>query len=543
MNIPQSAISQFAQGATDVTMPENDPLAVTEEDMEELAHTPADTVPDNEPDYATGAITMDTSDIDDDEDDEDAIIVGADLNAKDTTEESAFDNYNKVIEDALKGVKSKDPSHYDEVSSKLATEIMEYRKNLIVNEGLSPNEADKAARNRLNRQVEEEKQSYYNEHPEIVNIEVAAGDASKIEFTPEQEAKLMRTEKIRLVVVNNQELETLNVREVQRDEKFKVIHRASCSLSHYGLPMYNTRDFATFNGANIFQLTNAVIGEVDENGESTESDLSLLQKKAQFLYDNFNNSTTRNKYDVEGNLIMTFEDFCNWFRFDDVDTGLYAIYVASSTEMITSAFNCFSRKCVDSLPPAERRRGKQFEATYNSKSIIKYDDIDDTQKEILNRILGAKDDLDRMKAVCDDTIISFKARSTFTKNVYTFAAPTINDALTTLSATNMETDDPEYYINVYAMWTREIYVYDGVDDEGKDCYIKLTDIDEIIEYYRTIVETERAIINITLDKKNYNPTFTIMTKCPNCGNVQPLNLNIPQLVFLRHRSIEAEITY
>ena len=93
------------------------------------------------------------------------------------------------------------------------------------------------------------------------------------------------------------------------------------------------------------------------------------------------------------------------------------------------------------------------------------------------------------------------------------------------------------------MWTREIYVYDGVDDEGKDCYIKLTDIDEIIEYYRTIVETERAIINITLDKKNYNPTFTIMTKCPNCGNVQPLNLNIPQLVFLRHRSIEAEITY
>ena len=206
MNIPQSAISQFAQGATDVTMPENDPLAVTEEDMEELAHTPADTVPDNEPDYATGAITMDTSDIDDDEDDEDAIIVGADLNAKDTTEESAFDNYNKVIEDALKGVKSKDPSHYDEVSSKLATEIMEYRKNLIVNEGLSPNEADKAARNRLNRQVEEEKQSYYNEHPEIVNIEVAAGDASKIEFTPEQEAKLMRTEKIRLVVVNNQKL-------------------------------------------------------------------------------------------------------------------------------------------------------------------------------------------------------------------------------------------------------------------------------------------------------------------------------------------------
>ena len=41
MNIPQSAISQFAQGATDVTMPENDPLAVTEEDMKELAQAPA----------------------------------------------------------------------------------------------------------------------------------------------------------------------------------------------------------------------------------------------------------------------------------------------------------------------------------------------------------------------------------------------------------------------------------------------------------------------------------------------------------------------
>lgn len=545
MNIPKDAIEQFAMGADTV----NDALAVTEDDAEELGlpthnteeePVTAESTTDELADVATGEIRIDNNDYDDDDDDD--IIVGADKNSTDE-EMSTTDVYNKIIEDELAGIKSTNPHHFSDVSSKFVKEIKAFRKDLIVNEGFSPAEADKAAKARLNKQVMEERQNYYLEHPEIVNIEVSAKDADKIEFTPEQEEKLVRTNKIRLVTIEDQELSTLKVKEVDRGQKFKTIHRASCSLAHYSLPMYNTRDYVTFNGANIFQLTNAVIGEVDENGESTESELSLLQKKAQFLYDNFNNSTTRNKYDVEGNLIMTFADFCSWFRYDDLDTGLYAIYVASSTEMITSAFNCFSRQCVGSLAPQERRRGKQFEATYNSKSIIKYDDIDDNQKAILEKILGAKDDLESMMKVYKDTVVSFRVKSTYTHNVYEFAAPTLNDALVTLAASNIQNGDPEYYINIYAMWTRAVYVYDGDDDEGNATYICLKEIDEILEYYRTIIETERALINVTLDRKNYNPTFTINTKCPNCGNEQPLNLNITQLVFLRHRSIEAEITY
>lgn len=532
MNIPQEALTQFANGADTV----NDEEINTETPV---AENPSPVAP----------VTIDP-DFTDSDDDDDVVIAGIDTAkaAENSNIESAADEFNNIIEQEMKGIKEVNPAHYDSVSSKILDEIKSYRRSLIVNEGLTPEEADKAAKNRATASAKQEVADYYKDHPEIAVIEVDSATGDKIEFTPEQEKKLDIVKRIKLVKIEDESLNMLNIKDVKsRKEKFNIIHRASCSLAHFELPFYNACDYMTFNGANILQLSNAVAGETDEDGNPLEPITSILQRKGQFLYDHFNNSTLHEKYDIDGNVIFSYEDFMNWFKYDDMDTGIYAIYVASSTEMITSAFNCFSSTCTAGLPSPER--GRAFEATYNSKSIISYENAGEHEKEVIDEILGAKDNIDAMKAVNDKYSTKFRARSTFTQNVYEFAAPSINDALVTFQATGIEpfrdrdTINDEHYINIYAMWTRAIYVYSGNNEKGEPEYVAITDIEDIVDYYRSIVETERAIVNYALDENTYYPMFRIKTKCPNCGNESQIPLDVSQLVFLRRRSVEAEIAY
>lgn len=529
MNIPEDAITKFALGADNV------------DDTTEPAEATEEATPE------TPAMTIDPAFTETDDDDDDVVITGIDTKnatATNAIETSATDEFNKIIEQEMRGVKEADPSHYDAVSSRILDEIKAYRRDLIVNEGLTPDEADKAAKNRVTTSAKNEVAEFYKDHPEIAVIEVKAEDADKIDFTPEQESKLEIVKRIKLVKIEDESLSTLKIKDVKdRKEKFSIVHRASSSLAHYDLPFYNACDYMTFNGANILQLSTAISGEYDDEGKNIEPVVSMLQKRAQFLYDHFNNSTLHEKYDIDGNIIFTYEDFINWFKYDDLDTGLYAIYVASSTEMITSAFNCFSAACTSTLPAGEARKGKAFEATYNSKGIISFENAGDHEKEVLDAILGAKNNIDAMKKVRDKYLTKFRARSTFTNNVYEFSAPTINDALITYEASGIEPDTNDHYINIYAMWTRAIYVYSGDDENGEPEYIEISDIEDIIEYYRGIVETERAIINYTLDTNTYYPMFRIKTKCPNCGNESSIALSVSDLVFLRHRSVEAEIAY
>lgn len=536
MNIPQEALTKFANGADVV----NDETTETPEVETTTETSPAPTM-------------IDPGFTETDDDDDDVVIAGIDT-AKaaegSNVSSSAADEFNHIIEQEMKGIKEVNPEHYDAVSTKILDEIKTYRRDLIVNEGLTPEEADKAAKNRATTSAKNEVAEYYKEHPEIAVIEVDSTTGDKIEFTPEQEKKLDIVKRIKLVKIEDESLNVLNIKDVKsRKEKFNIIHRASCNLAHYELPFYNACDYMTFNGANILQLSNAVMGETDDDGSPIEPITSIIQKKGQFLYDHFNNSTLHEKYDIDGNIIFTYEDFMNWFKYDDMDTGIYAIYVASSTEMITSAFNCFSTACTAGLPAADVRKGRPFEATYNSKGIITFENAGDHEKEVIDSILGAKNNIDAMKAVNEKYSTKFRARSTYTQNVYEFAAPSINDALVTFEATGIEpykdseNINPDHYINVYSMWTRAIYVYSGDNEKGEPEYVAITDIEDIIDYYRNIVETERAIVNYALDENTYYPLFRIKTKCPNCGNESQIPLDVSQLVFLRRHSVEAEIAY
>ena len=112
---------------------------------------------------------------------------------------------------------------------------------------------------------------------------------------------------------------------------------------------------------------------------------------------------------------MTFEDFCNWYRFDDVVMGLYAIVVASSMEETESSIDC----------PSCRR---QFNIKYNNKALLDLSGVSDTLKKRVTDIDEARVSREAMEKIHEECSVNHRFKSPFTENIYELGNPTIAEA-------------------------------------------------------------------------------------------------------------------
>lgn len=529
MKLPESAINQFINGAEEVN-----------DHDEEIVSSSLGTISDTQidDDSSDENINSITDFLDDDE--EDVALIGVNKDNIDTEVDentSTYEEYNRILNEQMANMRRDNPDAFSTRSAELIDNITKYRKELMIKNGFTEAEADTAARNRLKNKAAQIESDYIEEHPDLVVINIDKTNSSDVSFTEEEKEKLIKTKKIKFVEVEESKLKTLKLKNIKdRKERINAIYRKSCNLSHNSVPCFNTVDFCTFNGATVNAILNAVHKRSkNENGSDSEEPLySWIMRKAQFLYDHFLSSTTREKYDMDNNIILSFNDFLKWYKFYDMDVGIYSIYVASSTEMITSGFICNSEICKN----PQTGDGRQFEATYNTKSIIKFDKASDENKEVLDNILGARGNIDKMKELQDKYMVMKRVESEFTHNCYDFSMPSIDDYLVTIRA--LEDTNCEEYVYDFVAWTRAIYVRENPDDPDSE-YILIDDIDDIIEYYKNIVETEKFLINILINKYTYRPYYSVNTICPNCGNKSEVKMNIDDLVFQRFLSLEAAI--
>ena len=528
MKLPESAINQFVNGADEITEPESDQVT------ESASYTPD---PNANPEESSSNENFTYED-----DDEDVELIGINKDNLDKEIDgnvSTYDEYARIINEQMSTVKKDAPDVFTSRSQELVESISKYRKELMIKNGFTDEEATQAAKNRLINKAAQIESEYIEEHPDLVVVNIDKTESDNISFTPEEKEKLIKTKKIKLVEVEDTKLKTLKLKTIDdRKERLTTIYRKSCNLSHNSVPCYNTVDYLTFNGATVYAILNAVHRKsTDTTGEGKEVQESLyswILRKAQFLYDHFLSSTTKEKYDIDNNIVISFNDFLKWFKFYDMDVGIYAIYVASSTEMITSGFICNSNICKN----PQTGEGKQFEATYNTRSIVKFDKATDDNKEVLDSILGAKDNVEKMTELQDKFVVVKRVESEFTHNCYDFCMPSIDDYLVAIHA--LEDSNCEEYVYDFVAWTRAIYVKENPDDENS-MYIKLEDIDDIIEYYKTIVETEKILINLLINKYTFRPYYSVNTICPKCGNRSEVRMSIDDLVFQRNLSLEAAI--
>lgn len=425
----------------------------------------------------------------------------------------------------MNDVKATMPSITGEELDKKSIEMMgnlkKYRTNLIVNEGMTPEEADEATRNRMKHLGTKINNEWIDQHPHTGVITVNKEDADKLELTQEEHDKLVTTKSIKLVCIENKELESLKVIDAPSvtKDKLQYIRRSNNAGARYSIPLPSFGDYVTFHGATARALMQEGIDK------QNESALQALERKAQFVYDHLIGSSLMSKYNENGVTILTFEDFCDRFPWFDLDLAIYAIYVASSPETYSGGITCSFCK-------------EQFDYDFHADKMLITDDFPDSIKKSIDDILRNVSDKEGMQKIHDDNMAARLMKSPKTKNVYSLQSPSINKARSVFKYKSTETED-DFNTIVNMLIIREMWIW--IPEEQSYVHINPDEQDLMFELTKDMNEYDFRLITKFLAEYLYVPRFGAKTKCPNCGNDLVLDTSIDELVFLLAQDITAEI--
>ena len=407
---------------------------------------------------------------------------------------------------------------YMEVLSKSREQTAVYRKSLLINEGLSKEEADEAAENHLKKLIAGENTAKLEKNPKVGVIEINKKDADNLELTEEEHEKLSRVKSIKLVMVEEEELKSIKIKKFDKKHKGNYVKNLDGNLARYSVPLPSTGDYATFKGTQLVQILSTVKYEDDSLDE-------VISKKAGLLYDRLCDATILNKYDEKGKVKLTFTDFINKYKYHDLDMGLYAIVIASSVEDIETHLTCPS--CHNS-----------FDYKYNLKTLLDLSDMSENYKEITDNILANKSNKEKLIEINSENSMSQRFKSTITNNIYDIGLPSIGRAIN-LMKTIDQTDEVMVYLSAPALFIDNALIY---DEECDDYYpIEETEYRELMEFMQTIPDNELQLINKVASEKIYVPKFVLKSKCPHCGLDLENKFSIDEMVFLKAQGTQTEI--
>ena len=425
----------------------------------------------------------------------------------------------------MNDVKATMPSITGEELDKKSIEMMgnlkKYRTNLIVNEGMTPEEADEATRNRMKHLGTKINNEWIDQHPHTGVITVNKENVDKLELTQEEHDKLVTTKSIKLVCIENKELESLKVIDAPSvtKDKLQYIRKSNNAGARYSIPLPAFGDYVTFHGATARALMQEGIDK------QNESALQALERKAQFVYDHLIGSSLMSKYNENGVTILTFDDFCDRFPWFDLDLAIYAIYVASSPETYSGGITCSFCK-------------EEFDYDFHADKMLITDYFPDNIKKSIDDILRNVSDKEGMQKIHDDNMAARLMKSPKTKNVYSLQSPSINKARSVFKYKSTETED-DFNTIVNMLIIREMWIW--IPEEQSYVHINPDEQDMMFELTKDMNEYDFRLITKFLAEYLYVPRFGAKTKCPNCGNDLVLDTSIDELVFLLAQDITAEI--
>ena len=172
--------------------------------------------------------------------------------AKDAEEyEKKKVQFNITMNDVKATMPSITGEELDKKSIEMMGNLKKYRTNLIVNEGMTPEEADEATRNRMKHLGTKINNEWIDQHPHTGVITVNKEDADKLELTQEEHDKLVTTKSIKLVCIENKELESLKVIDAPSvtKDKLQYIRKSNNAGARYSIPLPAFGDYVTFHGA------------------------------------------------------------------------------------------------------------------------------------------------------------------------------------------------------------------------------------------------------------------------------------------------------
>lgn len=449
---------------------------------------------------------------------EDAVVyIEDDVDEEDDSVESVTGKHTAppTLDDAIAAYK--DISNNEirmKFASLLHADTDKYRKQLIIDNGFTPEEAADAAWNRLNRVAKTETAKYLEENPNLGIITIDKSQEAQLEFTEEEKAKISKSTALKIVVVEEKELATLQMAPIKSNEKASFLRQILGSLSKYGLPMPNYGDFVTFAGAKTIQLTAAYLTE-------DMSPAERINLRANLVYDCLLGGTKLRKRDENDDVVMTYENFINNFPFYDLDMAIYTILCASTEEKMPLPIQC--NDC-----------GTITDITVDLKTILDVgEDTPEYFKDRIDKIFKARDIPSEMESL-EAWDASYRVKSLNGQYIYTLQQPSIAKMISVSRLTvNMGTV-PRFYTDLIS-WVKEVRIW----DEGSQGYVLLTDsrdeIDLLFQFISGISEKELTALGSFIGDRVYFPTFRTPMTCsnPHCGKDHEASIDVDTLVFQR----------
>ena len=404
-------------------------------------------------------------------------------------------------------------------ASSLLKSFNNIKKELIINVGLTPEEAITATINRIKKDTsssnvtEDEKQSV----AEVI-IDKSA-DVNDLGLTKEEHMKLQKVKKVNLIVIDDIELASIDVERPAENHKIDYIKSIEGTLSKYGVPLPTLGDFVLFKGAQILQMANLV------NYEDSSS-VEILSTRASFIYDKLLGGSVLKKYDENGKVIMQYNEFINKFPYFDMNMAIFGILCASSAEEQSTSMECTSCK-------------HTYDQTYNVKQVLKNDNIPDNFKDRIDNILGYKNNPKEIKLLYDNLRKATRYKSPFTNNIYEISYPSIARAIEVMGYSDKNENKSNNYAAPIAMYLSNLYIFNP--NTGKYIQISSDELDTMIETLSTLTNDDFQLILKQVREYIYEPAFAIKATCPSCGATSTLDISIDDLIFLRAQDLPAEI--
>lgn len=399
-------------------------------------------------------------------------------------------------------------------------EFEKIMKDLIVNFGLTPEEAKTGAMNRVKNNIKKDYQEYMNENPVVgvVNIDKTT-DVNDLALTADEHKKLEKVKKIRLIMVEDADLANVTIERPAEEHKAEYIKALDGSVAKYSVPLPMYGDFVSFKGAQIIQMANII------NYDDARID-EIINNKASLIYDKLVGGSVLKKMNGATKEKISYNEFINRFAYQDLDIALYAIVCASAMEESSTSLTCESCDHV-------------WDHRYNIKSLLQLDSLPDQYKQRVDDILANKSNEIALQKIHNDRRKARRYKSPFTNNIYDMSYPTVARAINILKRIDQK-DSVMNYISALALYLSRILLY----DPSKNTYIEVSaeETDLLLDTMQTLTNDDSNMIaNQIREEFFYSPSFMMKVTCPSCHKSSEIPLNIENLIFLMAQDSMVEI--
>lgn len=419
----------------------------------------------------------------------------------------------------------------------------EYVKQLIKEYGMTIEEAEAAADkrfdasgNEINKETTTEEtenstpSNIKEDNGKTVIVKVADEESGKIEFTDEEKEKLHKADAIKLVAIKDEKLKSVKFSKFKKKDKLEFLRHMEKSISRYSVPLPALGEFCQFKGAQTVALLNNAASQ-------NESTSSILSKKAALLYSCFIGGTTINKFDGDNNVSMSFTDFINKYKFNDVDLGLYAIFVASAKDEIETSLHC---------PNCDQ----DYKVKYKIKSLLSEEAFTEEYKNKINDILGNSTDAFYINRLVKESEEIIRIQSNETGNIYDIENPSLAKALRIFSYIKEDDTIMNYcagivlYLNCAGIKrSDDEYIAFGFDEDiekeiannpnlENTKYRDYNPIAELFDIVQQLPQYELDLLIEQIRPLRYRPEFILNSKCGNCGRDWRNQITTDEMVFL-----------